>query len=78
MTTPIWATAVTAGAQYVVSHDISDFPPLVAGRHIYQGIEYLTAIEFIQNVLGVAAEQVLGAPLPEGAAVRSSRVAANR
>jgi hypothetical protein len=30
---PIWETAVVAGAQYVVSHNATDFPPLVQGRH---------------------------------------------
>jgi hypothetical protein len=31
---------------------VADFPPLVQGRHIYRGIEYLTAIEFVEDVLG--------------------------
>jgi hypothetical protein len=30
---PIWQTAIVAGAQYVVSHNFRDFPPLVDGRH---------------------------------------------
>ncbi|MBI4498980.1 MAG: PIN domain-containing protein [Chloroflexi bacterium] len=70
---PIWQTAVVAGAQYVVSNNIGDFPPLVQGRHVYAGIEYLTAIEFIEDILGEDAEQIYGAPLPAGAAVRSRR-----
>ena len=61
---PIWTTAVVSGAQYVISHNTRDFPPLVRSvetiggqqrtiqRHIYQGTEFLTAIEFIQDVLG--------------------------
>ena len=44
---PIWQTAVIAHAQYVVSHNLADFPPLVQGRHVYSGIEYLMAIEFV-------------------------------
>ncbi len=75
---PIWATAVVAGAQYVISHDIGDFPPLVAGRHVYHGIEYLTTLEFVEDVLGDNAQQVHDAPLPRDAAVRSGRVAAGR
>ena len=71
---PIWQTAIVSGAQYVVSHDVADFPPLVQGRHVYQGVEYLTAIEFVEDVLGEDATQVYGAPLPPGAAVRSRRV----
>jgi len=70
---PIWQTAVVAGARYVVSQNVADFPPLVGGRHLYDGIEYLTAIEFIEGVLGENAALVFGAPLPRGAAVRSGR-----
>lgn len=71
---PIWTTAVAAGAQYVISHNTMDFPPLVEGRHVYRGIEYLTAIEFIEDVLGLAVEELYGRPLPAGASVRSRRV----
>jgi hypothetical protein len=71
---PIWQTAIVAGAQYVVSHNIKDFPPLVHGRRVYGGIEYLTAIEFIEGVLGADAAQVYGAPLPLGADLRSRRL----
>jgi hypothetical protein len=71
--TPIWRTAVVARAQYVVSHNSRHFPPLVSGRHVYQGVEYLTAIEFIEDVLGLDAEAVYQRPLPAGAHVRSRR-----
>jgi hypothetical protein len=71
---PIWATAVAAGAQYVISHNTTDFPPLVGGRHVYRGIEYLTAIEFIEDVLGLDVEELYGRPLRTGASVRSQRV----
>ena len=70
---PIWQTAVVARAQYVVSHNATDFPPLVQGRHVYGGIEYLTAIEFVEDVLGADAAVVYGAPLPPGALLRSCR-----
>ena len=70
---PIWQTAVVARAQYVVSHNATDFPPLVQGRHMYGGIEYLTAIEFVEDVLGADAAAVYGAPLPPGALLRSRR-----
>lgn len=75
---PIWATAVVARARYVVSHNTRDFPPLVQGRHSHAGVEYLTAIEFIEDVLGEDAAQMLAAPLPRGGAVRSARAAASR
>jgi predicted nucleic acid-binding protein len=71
---PIWATAVAAGAQYVVSHNTHDFPPLLAGRRVYADIEYLTTIEFIEDVLGENAAEILDAPLPDGV-VRSRRTA---
>jgi hypothetical protein len=71
--TPIWQTAVVSGARYVVSQNVADFPPLIAGRHSYRGIEYVTAIEFIEDILGEDAALVLGMPLPRGAGVRSSR-----
>lgn len=70
---PIWATAVVGGARYVVSHNPRDFPPLVEGRHVYRGIEYLTAIEFVEDVLGEDAAAILTSPLPAGAIVRSGR-----
>jgi hypothetical protein len=71
---PIWQAAVLAGAQYVVSQNTRHFPPLTQGRHTYGGIEYLTAIEFIDDVLGENAEQLHGGPLPQAAALRSRRV----
>ena len=61
------------GAQYVVSHNLDDFPPVVQGHHIYGGVEYLTAIEFIEDVLGESATRVYDAPIPTGGAVRSRR-----
>lgn len=81
----IWATAVMGEAQYVISHNTTDFPPLVqttetidgeivaANRHLFQGIEFLTAIEFVENVLGQDAVGILGAPLPEEGMYRSGR-----
>jgi hypothetical protein len=71
---PIWGTAVVAGARYVVSQNLADFPPLEDGRHVYDGIEYLTVIEFIEDVLGENAALVFGSPLPRGAMVRSGRI----
>lgn len=70
---PIWQTAVLADAQYVVSQNVRDFPPLVRGRHIYRGVEYLTAIEFIEDALGRNATAVYDAPLPAAAGLRSGR-----
>jgi hypothetical protein len=72
---PIWQTAVIAQAQYVVSHNIRHFPPLVQGRHVYMGVEYLTAVEFVEDVLGENARAVYEAPLPAEGVLRSGRIA---
>ena len=71
---PIWRTAVLAGAQYVVSQNTRHFPPLVRDRHVYGGVEYLTAIEFIEDVLGENGARLHRAPLPQAASLRSARV----
>ena len=71
---PIWETAVVAGAQYVVSHNTTDFPPLVQGRHAHGGIEYLTATEFVEDVLKENLPGAYGRSLPTGAAIRSRRI----
>ena len=70
---PIWDTATAAGARYVVSHNTVDFPPLVDGRHIWQGVEYLTAIELIEDVLGEDITLLTIAPLTPAMLQRSHR-----
>lgn len=81
----VWATAVIAGAGYIVSHNTAHFPPLaheyavvqdrncVVHRHVHQGVECLTAIEFIEDVLGEDAAAVYGRPLPAAGLIRSHR-----
>ena len=81
----LWHAALHAGAQYVVSHNTRDFPPLLfvvaqvggaerpVGRHVHAGIEFLTAIEFIEDVLGADAARLCGRVIPAGAALRSQR-----
>ncbi len=64
---------MVASAQYVASHNTRHFPPLVQGRHRYAGIEYLTAIEFVEDVLAENAAASFGSALPSGAPVRSGR-----
>jgi hypothetical protein len=80
--THLWYAAINAGAGYVVSHNTRDFPPAVpaepatasprAMRHLSHGVEFLTAIEFIEDVLGEDAAALYGRPLPAGV-VRSRR-----
>jgi hypothetical protein len=49
---PIWAAAVEAKAQYVISDNTSDYPPLQAdGRYAYQGIEYIPGRDFLNMLL---------------------------
>jgi hypothetical protein len=49
---PIWATAVLGQAQYVVSENTRHFPPLGQdGRHMHQGIEYLTTLAFLDRLV---------------------------
>lgn len=70
---PIWDTATAAGARYVISHNTNDFPPLVDGRHRWQGIEYLTAIEFIQDLLHEDITSLTPAPIVPSSLLRSRR-----
>lgn len=80
--THLWYAAINAGASYVISHNTRHFPPAVpvvtaagsprAMRHLYHGVEFLTAIEFIEDVLGEEAATLYGRPLPAGV-VRSHR-----
>jgi hypothetical protein len=71
---PIWATAQLAKAQFVISHDVRHFPPLAADRHVFQGIEYVTTVEFVEDVLGLNLASTYGEPLPSRNIVRSERL----
>jgi hypothetical protein len=57
----------------VISHNTRHFPPLVDGRHEYGGVEYLTAIEFIEGLLGGTAAAAHTRSVPAAAVVRSRR-----
>ncbi len=70
---PIWATASLGGADYVVSHNTRHFPPPEDGRHVYEGIEYLTTVEFVEEVLGADIPTTYGEPLTRADPVRSRR-----
>ena len=60
---PIWSAAVRSGAQFVVSHNLHDFPPRDAdGLCAHGGIEFITAANFVADVLGLDLNAV--APLP--------------
>lgn len=48
---PIWAAAKASGAQCVVSENTHDYPPRQEdGRHVYDGIEYLTGDAFLARL----------------------------
>ena len=48
---PIWAAAIEAHAQYVVSDNTNDYPPRgTDGRCQYQGIEYISGRDFLALV----------------------------
>lgn len=48
---PILATAILGQAQYVVSENTRHFPPPdAAGRHVYEGIEYIRASPFLELI----------------------------
>lgn len=48
---PIWAAAVLGQAQYVVSDNTHDYPPLDGShRHVHAGIEYLSAQAFLDRL----------------------------
>lgn len=76
--------ALNAGAGYVVSDNTRHFPPpVIVGvppgddtrrvvRHLAHGIDFLTAIEFIEEVLGKDAADLYKQPLPADI-VRSRR-----
>ena len=49
---PIWAAAIAGKAQYVVSDNTDDYPPPQQdGRHIHQGIEYISGRDFLDLLL---------------------------
>ena len=70
---PVWQTAIIGRARSVVSHNTRHFPPLVDGRHEYGGVEYLTAIEFIEERLGEEAAERFTRSVRASALVRSRR-----
>lgn len=77
----LWNAALNAGAGYIVSHNTRHFPPAeqtntaegLASRHLAHGIEFLTAIEFIEEILSFDAATLYGTPIPARGIVRSAR-----
>lgn len=48
---PMWAAAKLIDADFVVSNNTNDFPPRDAqGRAIYEGIEYIKPVDFLQRI----------------------------
>lgn len=45
---PIWAAAIAGQAAYVVSDNVRDYPPPGSdGRHMHDGVEYISGADFI-------------------------------
>jgi len=45
---PVWAAARLGHANFVVSENTHDYPPMQSdGRHIYEGVEYLRGAAFL-------------------------------
>jgi hypothetical protein len=70
---PIWLTSIMGRARHVLSQDPRYFPPLANGRHEYGGGEYLTAVEFIEELLGDEAVARFTRSVSTSALVRSRR-----
>jgi hypothetical protein len=50
---PIWAAAVVGKAGCVVSENVRHYPPRhIDGRHVYQGIEYISVRAFLSMIVG--------------------------
>jgi len=62
---PIWSAAVRSDARFVVSHNLRDFPPRDAdGLCAHGGIEFITAANFVADVLGLDLAAVAPLPIP--------------
>jgi hypothetical protein len=66
---PVWSEWIIAETWRVLTEQWFER----FGRHIYGGVEYVTAIEFIEDVLGMDAAALYERPLPGGAQLRSRR-----
>jgi hypothetical protein len=62
---PIWSAAVRAGAEFIVSHNLRDFPPRDAhGICAFGGIEFITVENLVREVLGLDPEAIAPIPIP--------------
>jgi hypothetical protein len=64
---PIWNAALRSGAQFVISHNVRDFPPRNAdGLCMHEGIEFITVENFVGDVLDLDLAAVAVIPIPPG------------
>jgi hypothetical protein len=62
---PIWSAATRSGAQFIVSHNVRDFPPRDPdGLCAYAGIEFVTVETFVSEILGLDPAVVASRPIP--------------
>jgi hypothetical protein len=73
---PVWAVARRAAAHFVISHNLSDFPPRDQdGLCRHAGVEYITAENFLRDVLLLDPEHVLLSRLPDVRVYHQRRLA---
>lgn len=71
---PIWSAALRSGARFIVSHNVSDFPPRDGdGLCAYAGVEFVTAEHFVREILGLEPDLVAPLPIPAGGRIAHQR-----
>lgn len=71
---PIWMAAVRAKAQFVISHNLRDFPPRnAAGLCAHGGIEFITVANFVEGVLGLDPDLLVVGSVPPGGRLTHQR-----
>jgi hypothetical protein len=71
---PIWSAALRSDAQFIVSHNVRDFPPRDAnGLCAYGGIEFVTVESFVSEILKLDLAEVAPWPIPATGRVAHQR-----
>lgn len=71
---PIWSAAVRSEARFVVSHNLRDFPPRGSdGLCAYNGIEFVTVVTFVGEILKLNPDEVSPRPIPTSGRIAHPR-----